>query len=597
MPSTGNAWIDLRNQTKNNPLIAQQWAIDGENARWYYTQTTATDPQRFVDFGAWEFMRAGSDVDYPPPYIQISGVDPKTGNIGPQYPYWISAGFDAAGNIDPALCAAHPIIPNQSLFASFFTTLQSSVQGLGPVFTIASMIILPGLAEEIGAAVFGDAFSIAYPEIATGLGDVALTTAFNGGNISASLKKTIASQLGGTVGDVAGTGMDSATVGKLAQVATSAAVNGQDIRGAVQSAITGGLVGSAITGVGKMDFSIDDTSVTGYSDAQGNPVDVNGNLVDTSTAVNSSTDSAGNVTTQLPDGTIIIDHVNGDTTTINADGTGTVQTAGGSVTSYDPNGNLIPTIDPETGNTVDAATGEVINWTSDQYLAGAYLDTDGNLRGPDNDLIMTAAEISDAYDQGGNAGVVAAAIKGAVPGMKNTAPAAPGRNPATPTPAAQSNTPIINQAAAAAQWGAVAQQWVNVAKTLTGQGGATPVAGSTVTLSNGARVTNNGNGTQTTVFLNGHRVTTPLGQAAVDTVATPMNTGTVPGVGQTITLANGSRITNNGNGTLTTVTASGSTTTAPIASGLSSQTMLILGAGLLAFAAMSKRGSRGAYHR
>jgi hypothetical protein len=134
-------------------------------------------------------------------------------------PYWIAS--------------VRPMTHSGSFFGDFFSTIAP----LTPVIGIGLSLLIPGLGSAIGAAVLGDTAALAYPALATAIGNTALSTALNGGNIEAAVAASVAGFAGGSVGGVVGGSLDSALIGKAAAAATSAAISGGDLKTAVGNAL------------------------------------------------------------------------------------------------------------------------------------------------------------------------------------------------------------------------------------------------------------------------------------------------------------------------------------------------------------------------
>jgi len=97
------------------------------------------------------------------------------------------------------------------------------------------------MGNMIGAAVIGPTMAAAYPALATAVGNFALATAFNGGDVKAAASMAALAYIGGVGGQFASnaalSATDTALVGKLAASATSAAITGSDVDKAVLSTL------------------------------------------------------------------------------------------------------------------------------------------------------------------------------------------------------------------------------------------------------------------------------------------------------------------------------------------------------------------------
>lgn len=100
------------------------------------------------------------------------------------------------------------------------------------------------VANALGGAILGPLAS-SYPALASVVGNVALSTALNGGNIEAAVKGAALSYVGGTAGSFVGSGISSASgieaLGRIASSATSTLIQGGDVKRAIGlSVIQGG---------------------------------------------------------------------------------------------------------------------------------------------------------------------------------------------------------------------------------------------------------------------------------------------------------------------------------------------------------------------
>lgn len=89
------------------------------------------------------------------------------------------------------------------------------------------------LGAVIGNTVLPATFAAAYPGLTTVIGNVALSTALNGGDIESSVKNAVFSAIGANAGGFAGDFFDSNLIGSLTGAATRAALSGGDIKEAV----------------------------------------------------------------------------------------------------------------------------------------------------------------------------------------------------------------------------------------------------------------------------------------------------------------------------------------------------------------------------
>lgn len=105
---------------------------------------------------------------------------------------------------------------------------------------IASFFVMTALplagfnvGNAIGSAVLPASVSAAYPGLATAIGNVAISTALNGGNVENAVKGVVGSQIAGGLGSGVSSITGSETVGSLASAAARAAISGGDVKSAV----------------------------------------------------------------------------------------------------------------------------------------------------------------------------------------------------------------------------------------------------------------------------------------------------------------------------------------------------------------------------
>lgn len=113
------------------------------------------------------------------------------------------------------------------------------------VIVVGSMIVMFALpaagisaANAIGSAVVPSSVAASYPGLTTAIGNVALSAAFNGGNIKQAAESVALAYVGGAAGSAVGSGVSSATnvkaLGDLASVATQTYIRGGDVETAVK---------------------------------------------------------------------------------------------------------------------------------------------------------------------------------------------------------------------------------------------------------------------------------------------------------------------------------------------------------------------------
>jgi hypothetical protein len=379
-----------------------------------------------------------------------------------------------------------------------------------PVEVVALIGIAAGFAGFpmlIGEAVLGAQVAAAYPLATKAIGSVALQTALTGGDVESAVRSAAASLVGAEFGDVVGSGLDSAQIGKVAAAAATAAVRGGDIDQAVIRAL----------------INIGAQSVDDYLNTGDDYIDPGlfGDSGDWMT---------------LDDIGVELDLIEiNDILAINDD----ILDAA----DIDPS-SLFP---DEYGN-LFLASGEYVEMSDTVYVDSIYVDEDGNIRAPDNNILIPSdealnltadqlsAEIARMMDE--NAGTTVA-----------TAPAPPSRPAATPPAASQTKWPSITDATkvldAIGKLAAQLKSTVNAVKTgtyrppagstsTTGTPRNTPV-GVPITLPDGRVIVNNGNGTQTIRTPDGRTTTVSSSYSG----ATGAGAGLLPGVSNQALLIGG----------------------------------------------------------
>lgn len=114
----------------------------------------------------------------------------------------------------------------------------------GVIFVATSLVgyAFPGLGTAVGGAVMGAEAAAAYPLIAAAIGNAAVMTALNGGDIQAGVIASLATLAGQGVGNVVRDATSSAIIAQAAAAATKALAMGGDIQKAVgQSLLSSGI--------------------------------------------------------------------------------------------------------------------------------------------------------------------------------------------------------------------------------------------------------------------------------------------------------------------------------------------------------------------
>ena len=118
---------------------------------------------------------------------------------------------------------------------------------MATIFTLSMVLPAAGVnaAQSLGQAILTPIVGTVSPAVAGAVGQVALTTAFNGGDVEGAIRSTsrnlLATAAGAQVGEQLTSATDAAIVGRVGSSATAAFINGRD----VQSAVTDTLIRNA----------------------------------------------------------------------------------------------------------------------------------------------------------------------------------------------------------------------------------------------------------------------------------------------------------------------------------------------------------------
>jgi hypothetical protein len=377
-----------------------------------------------------------------------------------------------------------PVFSTQFYKTGFFVDIAPFLPILGLITTLVGLPLFLGdaILGSVGATVGNTALS-------TAVGNIAINTTLSGGDIGAALTKDLIKSAGGFVGDFVGTGVDSVDVGRIAGVAATAAISGKNPLNA--AALTAATLGIKMLGDDTTDFV--DTTATDWAS------------VDTTTWFNTNTEFASLTLNDLG--------IDVDAVTLSdslAENETVLANAGIDINSVlpDSKGNLF------------TPDGKFVELDADTYAKSIYVDDQGNVRGPDNEIIIPA---NDAAQMDANTMTkkIVADME-AKAGQIQTTVAAPASRPADiPPAAAQTKSPTISDQAStfdkvlktAVSIGASIKAIANgtFRPTYTTSAFGTPrvqSVGVPITQSDGSTITNNGNGTQTIRYPNGQTTTT-----------------------------------------------------------------------------------------
>jgi hypothetical protein len=383
-------------------------------------------------------------------------------------------------------------------------------------------------------------------QVAQLVGSAAVGAVTSGGDVGAAVKNTAAAYLGAQAGNFVTAAVDSTAAAKIASAAVSAAATGQDVGRAILmtgAPLAAGAAAGAITSGSKMDdilFPTDEFAF-GYDPN----VDIFENYVP----------STGDVVVTPGD--------LGVTGEITIDETAIVQAG------VDPNSVLVS----DDGELVNVQ-GQTVAYTAETFAAGINVDDKGNILGPDNRVIMTKAE-AEAVLAANDAACAAA------PGSWKTV-AGLGAVCLSPTQA------IANE----------------IQKRVATQAGQTVIPGTGSSVRPAGTPPPNPNGVKMPEAVGWAAAAEAITKSAANVLTiikqvengtyrpgavSPYGTVRPPVVGVPVRQADGSTVVNNGNGTQTVTYPNGTKTTMSTTvagtgtfGGISSNTLLLVGAGLAA---------------
>lgn len=391
-------------------------------------------------------------------------------------------------------------------------------QPLVPLVAFAGTFI--GLPALLGESILGAQAAAAYPAASKALGTVALQTALTGGDIEAAARSAAGSLVGAQFGDVVGSGLDSAQIGKVAAAAATAAVQGGDI----EKAVTRTLIN---IGAQSVDDYLD-LPPGDFTDPVDMPTFLDPDYVDPGLY-----GDTGDWMT-LDDIGVQLDLVEiNDILAINADTLDAVD--------IDPS-----SLFPDAFGNLFLASGEFVELSDTVFVDSIYVDADGNVRAADNNILVPSDEaLNLTADQ--LSAEIARMMDEKAGTTTQTAPAPPTRPAATPPAASQTKWPSVTDATkvldAIGKLSAQLKSTLNAVKTgtykppagstsTTGTPRNTPV-GVPITLPDGRVIVNNGNGTQTIRNPDGTTATVSSSYAGVS------GGGLLPGVSNQALLIGG----------------------------------------------------------
>lgn len=375
-----------------------------------------------------------------------------------------------------------PVFSTQWYDTGFFVDLKPFLPIIGAITALVGLPLLLGdaILGAVGATVEGTALS-------TAIGKITIDTVLTGGDIGAALTKDIIGSAGSFVGDFVGTGVDSASFGKIAGVAATAVIGGKNPLNA--AAFAAATLGIKMLGD---DTFVDTTAIDWTTVDTGRWFDTNTEFASLTLDELGINLDADLLTDSLAENEAILAMVGIETNTI----------------LPDLDGNLY---------TVD---GYYVELNEDTYIGSIYVDDNGNVRGPDNEIIIPAANAVKMTETEITEKIVTK-MKDDEGKVKNSEDAPKSRPAAIPPAAAQTKSPTLADQAStfdkvlktAVSIGASIKAITNGTFRPTYQTSAfgTPrvqTPGVPIRQSDGSVITNNGNGTQTIRYPNGQTTTT-----------------------------------------------------------------------------------------
>jgi len=376
------------------------------------------------------------------------------------------------------------------------------------------LAVAAGLPAIIGEAVLGAELAAAYPSAANAIGQVATKTVLTGGDVESAVRSAATGLVGVEFGGFVGEAVDSAAIGAAAGAATAAALQGGDARNAaIQAFISQGV-----------------KSVSDFDPTEYDP----GEYVYT------------------PPGDDLLP-------TVMVEGEITLDDLGLSFDLNEVLANLempealtlpLDAVIPDDDGNLFGVDGFYVELSERGYLGAIYPDEMGNIRAPDNQILMPADEVFKYLETPAE---LADALRVKIEDLQGTTIAplpAPNLRPVNlPPPAGQTKTPYFDWAK---QADALLKTAVSIGASIKAISNGTfrpqygtspygtvrPPIGVPVRQADGSTVVNNGNGTQTVRYPDGRVVTMPSTYMSAG-MAGNYGQALIPGVPNTALLIGG----------------------------------------------------------
>lgn len=209
----------------------RQYEIDSSKVK----SKDSIDPEKNIvrEFVLTEPITLDLGIDYF--YNKTNGkrFDQSAGNV------WESA-YEGKGGVYYKVKFTNTGLP--VFYTQHFETgFKAEIAPFLPFIAIVGAAV--GLPVLLGESILGAVgITVESTAISATIGNVAVNTVLTGGDVGAALAKAAAGAAGAYVGDFAGTGLDSVEIGKIAESAATAAIQGKDPKNAAAlSAITLGI--------------------------------------------------------------------------------------------------------------------------------------------------------------------------------------------------------------------------------------------------------------------------------------------------------------------------------------------------------------------
>lgn len=504
--------MDFSEERKTITLpIGTKVSVDrGEYSDWndpiyfvYYSKTDSFENERYDFANFQKYTVDRKSIEQTPGSAEDSWVwvttEPITIDIGAEYfskktgeyfpigidAVWESA-FEGKGGVYYKVKFSETGIP--IFFTQWFST--NTLTDLAPFISIAAMAFtFGGGALFLGESILGAIGLNASPAITTAIGTVAFNTAVTGGDVEFAVKKTASNLIGAEFGGAIGASTDSVAIGKAASIAATATLEGKNIS---PTSIALSMLGNEKTGknMDEIDFQLETNDFDWSGGFDDYPIDQS--LIDMTLADLNITTDPLLLSDSLDENEFLLSENGIDVSEISSDAGGTLYTQDGSFVAM----------------------------TEEQYADSIYVDNEGNVRGPDNEVIIAKDDAANLSDQEMTDKILA--DMEAKSGQVTQSKAAPASRPANIPPAAtETKQPSVTDRVgtydkilkSVVSIGASVKAISNGTFRPTYQTSAfgTPrvqAVGVPIRQANGSTITNNGNGTQTIRYVDGTTQTT-----------------------------------------------------------------------------------------